>query len=102
MSDHDSDDEDGLDRNAAEMIDRVGRSRSHIERARREGDRSVWSNLGLMGLVGWTVMFPTLVGAFLGRYLDGRWGTGTMLTLSLIVVGLAAGCWGAWRLIHER
>ena len=84
------------------MLRRVGERRSRIEQHRREGDRSFWSNLGLIGVVGWSIILPAVGGAFLGRYLDRVWNTGTMMTLSLLLFGLVLGCWGAWRIVNER
>ena len=91
-----------LDPGARDMLRDVRRRCQRLQRSRREGDRSIWSNIGYMGLVGWSVTAPALAGAFLGRYLDARWKTGTVLTLSGLVGGLALGCWGAWRLIQQR
>jgi ATP synthase protein I len=91
-----------LDRAADDMVRHVGRRRERLERHRREGDRSFWSNLGLMGAVGWSIVIPALLGGFLGRLLDRRFGSGTVWTLSLLLVGLVLGCWSAWAIIHSR
>ena len=102
MPDDDRRREGPLDPAAEEMRRRVGERRRDIERYRREGDRSFWSNLGLIGVVGWSIIIPALVGGFLGRYLDRRFDTGTMWTLSLLLVGLVAGCLNAWGIIKRR
>jgi ATP synthase protein I len=34
--------------------------------------RTVWFGLGMMGLIGWSVAIPTLLGAALGLWLDKR------------------------------
>jgi predicted F0F1-ATPase subunit len=47
----------------------------------RRNTRTVWFGLGMMGLIGWSVAIPTLLGAALGLWLDssiraaipGRW-----------------------------
>ncbi len=64
--------------------------------ARRHPTPGVWSGLGMMGLVGWSVAIPTLLGAALGLWLDRRYPGGRSWTLALLVVGLALGCWNAW------
>jgi ATP synthase protein I len=75
--------------------------RRQAERARVAQRLTFWQGLGLVGSVGWMVALPTLVGAFLGRWIDARAGTGIFWTLSLLSVGLAFGCAGAWRHVGE-
>jgi ATP synthase protein I len=75
--------------------------RRQAERAQVAQHLTFWQGLGLIGAVGWMVMLPTLVGAFLGRWIDARAGTGISWTLSLLFVGLVAGCVGAWRHVAE-
>lgn len=71
-------------------------------RARREGDHSLWSSLGLMGMVGWSVMVPLLSGIALGRWIDHRWPSPYSWTLMLLFVGVALGCWSAWYWIQKE
>jgi ATP synthase protein I len=54
----------------------------------------VWFGLGMMGLIGWSVALPTLLGAGLGLWLDARRSSHSW-TLSLLVAGLVAGCFNA-------
>ena len=70
--------------------------------ARREGDRSLWDGLGLFGMVGWSVMVPTLIGIALGRWIDHRWPSPYSWTLMLLFVGIALGCWSAWYWIQRE
>jgi ATP synthase protein I len=76
--------------------------RRRREEHERQGERSFWSGVAMLGLVGWLVVIPTLIGIFLGRWLDSRLGSGVFWTLTLMMIGLAAGCYNAWRAIHER
>ena len=64
--------------------------------ARRNGRPGVWFGLGMMGLIGWSVVVPTLLGAGLGIWLDRTYPGGRSWTLALLVGGLAAGCLNAW------
>ena len=50
----------------------------------------------MMGLIGWSVVVPTLVGAALGVWLDRSYPGGRSWTLALLMAGLAAGCLNAW------
>ena len=52
---------------------------------------SVWFGLGMMGMVGWSVAVPTLLGAALGLWLDKTYPQSFSWTLSLLVVGLITG-----------
>jgi len=71
-------------------------------RARREGDRGVWFGLGMMGVVGWSVAVPTVLGVAAGVWLDRRSAGGVSWTLTGLVVGLAMGCLNAWFWIRRE
>ena len=43
------------------LTDQVGRQAARKLKARRDGAPGVWSGLGMMGLVGWSVVVPTLL-----------------------------------------
>jgi ATP synthase protein I len=62
----------------------------------RQSTQGVWFGLGMMGLVGWSVVVPTLLGAALGIWLDKHYPGEHPWTLALLIVGLAVGCWNAW------
>lgn len=72
------------------------------ERWRREGEGSLAQNLALVGVLGWTIVAPLLIGIFAGRWLDRRFGTGVFWTLGLLVLGLALGCLLVWRRMHDK
>ncbi|HEV7930674.1 MAG TPA: AtpZ/AtpI family protein [Nitrosospira sp.] len=77
----------------------VGVSAARKLKAQREkpdADRAVWSGLSMMGLVGWSVVVPTLLGAGLGVWLDRRYPTSHSWTLALLLAGLIVGCFNAW------
>lgn len=50
-----------------------------------------------MGLIGWSVVVPTLLGAALGIWLDKRHPGSHSWTLALLMAGLTLGCLNAWR-----
>jgi ATP synthase protein I len=56
----------------------------------------------MMGLIGWSVVVPTLLGAALGIWLDRHYPGGRSWTLALLVVGLAIGCWNAWHWVSKE
>lgn len=70
--------------------------------ARREGDRSIWAGLGLFGMVGWSVIVPTLLGIALGIWIDRRFPSPYSWTLMLLFVGVVIGCFNAWYWIQKE
>ena len=70
--------------------------------ARRARPHGVGFGLGMMGLVGWSVVVPTMIGAALGVWLDARHPASFSWTLALLVAGLVLGCLNAWRWIVKE
>jgi ATP synthase protein I len=68
----------------------------------RSSSQGVWFGLGMMGLVGWSVVVPTLLGAALGIWLDKHHPGRHPFTLALLVVGLAIGSLNAWHWIAKE
>jgi ATP synthase protein I len=80
----------------------VGAKAARKLRAQRHVTRTVWFGLGMMGLIGWSVAIPTLLGAALGIWLDRHYPGGRSWTLALLVAGLAIGCWNAWHWVSKE
>jgi ATP synthase protein I len=76
--------------------DELARKASRKLRARTEGDRGIWFGLGMMGLVGWSVAIPTVLGIAVGVWLDARTDVDISWTLTGLVVGVFVGCLNAW------
>ncbi len=76
--------------------------RDRRERWRREGERSIGRNLAMIGALGWTIVTPTLVGIFAGRWLDRSLGSGIFWTLGLLFAGLTLGCSMAWKRMYRE
>jgi len=74
--------------------------RLHQERQQRwlrEGDPSVARRLAQIGVLGWIIVLPILIGVFVGRWLDQRFDTGLFWTAPLLMLGVALGSWSAWK-----
>ena len=71
-----------------------------LEAKRNPG--GIWFGLGMMGLVGWSVVVPTLLGAALGRWIDNRHPGEHSWTLALLVAGLVLGCFNAWHWVAKE
>lgn len=68
----------------------------------QDNTSGVWFGLGMMGLVGWSVIVPTLAGTALGAWLDKHYPRGQSWTLIFLVIGLIAGCFNAWFWIKKQ
>jgi ATP synthase protein I len=87
------------DRNS--LAEPVRRERARRELWARHGERSLGQNLAWIGVLGWLVVVPMLIGIFVGRWLDKIWGMGIFWTVSLLFLGVVAGCALAWQRMHE-
>lgn len=87
---------------SARMRRDVARQARRMDRARREPRRTVWFSLGMMGMVGWSIALPTLLGVGLGVWIDRTWPSRASWTLTLLLVGAALGCWNAWRWVQQE
>ena len=85
-----------------DFADRIGAQAARKLKARRDATRGVWTGLGMMGLIGWSVVIPTLGGAALGLWLDSRHPGGRSWTLALLMAGLCIGCLNAWRWVAKE
>ena len=74
----------------------IGAKAARKLRARRNSAHGVWYGLGMSGLIGWSVVVPTLLGTALGIWLDKHYASSHSWTLTLLVVGLVIGCLNAW------
>ena len=79
----------------------VQQHRERRERGAREARRSIGQDLALIGVIGWTIVLPTLAGIFAGRWLDRRFASGVFWTLGLLAAGLATGCGLAWQRLNR-
>ena len=84
------------------LITSIRRRTARRQRAEREGEPSLGRYLAQVGVLGWTIVLPTLIGMFIGRWLDQRLGTGIFWTGPLLIIGVVIGCWAAWRWMHGR
>lgn len=83
------------------LADRIGDKAARRQHAKDRADRSLWLGLGMFGLVGWSITIPTLLGIVLGIWLDKLWPGRISWTLTLLFLGVAAGCRNAWYWIEK-
>jgi ATP synthase protein I len=69
---------------------------------RADPEPSLGARLGQIGVLGWTIVVPTLLCLFLGRWLDRAFGTEIFFSAPLLMAGAAIGLWSAWRWMHRQ
>jgi ATP synthase protein I len=72
------------------------------KRWKKEGERSLWQNLSMVGALGWLIVTPTLLGVLVGRWLDGLFETGIFFSGALIFLGIAIGSYLAWQRVNKE
>jgi ATP synthase protein I len=71
-------------------------------RGREEPEPSLGSRLGQIGILGWAIVLPTLLGLALGHWLDRTFGTKVFFSAPLLMLGAALGFWSAWKWMHRQ
>ena len=79
-----------------DALARAAASRSERHRRwLREGEPSVARRLAEIGVLGWVIVIPALIGLFVGRLIDHALDSGIFLPALLLLLGLALGPWSA-------
>ena len=71
------------------LVDGVRRRQLRTQAWLRDGGLSVAGRLGQIGVLGWIIVTPMLIGMFGGRWLDHRFGSGLFWTAPLLMLGAA-------------
>jgi ATP synthase protein I len=80
----------------------IGSKAARKLHAQSHGSQTAWFGLGMMGLIGWSVAVPTLLGAALGIWLDKHHSGSYSWTLMLLLIGLLVGCLNAWHWVSKE
>ena len=83
------------------LAGQVGTKAARKLKARKSG-QGVWFGLGMMGLIGWSVVVPMLLGTTLGIWLDKHHPGAHSWTLALLMAGLTLGCFNAWHWVAKE
>jgi ATP synthase protein I len=85
-----------LRRQAEDFTQKVGAKEARKIKGKSQKDEGIWFGLGVFGIVGWSVVIPTLIGTAVGIWIDGAWPSRFSWTLMLMIMGVALGCLNAW------
>ncbi len=86
----------------AGLVRKVGEKESRKLKARGQKNQNIWFGLGMFGMVGWSVVIPTLLGVALGIWIDSKYPGRFSWTLMLLVGGLFLGCLNAWYWVNRE
>ncbi len=91
-----------VEKNDKELLKKIERKEKQKIRAKREKKWSSWMGLSVFGIIGWSVMIPTLIGLGIGFWIDSNYTTPFSWTLMLFIGGLIGGCFMAWGWIRSE
>ncbi len=80
----------------------IGKKAERKIKAQKEKNKAIWYGLGMSGLVGWSVMLPTMLGLSLGIWIDQRFPSAYSWTLMGLFIGIFLGCLNAWYWIEKE
>ncbi len=86
----------------AEIEHQVETKEARKLKAQVEKNQSIWFGIGMMGLVGWSVAIPALIGATVGVWIDSTWETPYSFALMLLIFGIFMGCLNAWNWVERE
>ena len=84
-----------------ELLEKIDGDAKKKIKAQEEGSEIMFG-LGLFGIVGWSIAVPTLLGIFLGVFLDKKFTQSFSWTLTLLFAGVVIGSLNAWHWIKEK
>ncbi len=85
-----------------DFVERIGEKEARKVKARSSKDKGLWFGLGTIGVVGWSVAIPTLIGIAIGIWLDIHYPGQISWTLTFLSIGLAIGCANAWYWVSKE
>lgn len=83
------------------LLEQVRRRAGSAQRWLRDGEPSLTKQFAAVGVLGWIIVVPALLGVWLGRWLDHWLSTGITFTAALLLLGVLLGGWSAWHWMHE-
>lgn len=96
---NDDDQREQIDATTRSVIDRKAQRRIHNQRST---GNAVWYGLGTMGVVGWSVAMPAVLGILVGLWLDDNVDVSFSWVLTGLITGVVIGCWTAWHWISSE
>lgn len=86
----------------AEIERQVAAKEERKLKAQSEKNHSIWFGLGMMGLIGWSVAVPALIGVAIGLWIDSHWPSPYSCGLMFLILGIGIGCLNAWNWLQKE
>ena len=86
----------------SDLARKVAEKSARKLKSRRNASQKAWFGLGMMGLVGWSVAVPTLIGVFVGVWIDSTGKSRYSWTFMLLIAGIVIGCLNAWHWLSKE
>lgn len=80
----------------------IQRRKARDEFWRGHGERPLAKNFAMIGVLGWLVVCPMLLGVLAGRWLDELFKKGITFTAAFVLVGAAIGGYLAWQRVNKE
>jgi ATP synthase protein I len=84
-----------------EYTRKIGAKESRRIKGKARKGETVWFGLGMIGVVGWSVAIPTLIGTALGIWIDRTWPSRFSWALMFLILGVALGSINAWYWVRK-
>jgi len=84
------------------FIKKIEKKEKRKLRARGKKYQAIWFGMGLFGVIGWSVMIPTVIGIALGIWADRKWPGQISWTLTFLFAGIILGCLNAWYWVEKE
>ena len=84
------------------FIKKIEKKEKRKLRARGKKNQAVWFGMGLFGVIGWSVMMPTVLGIAFGIWADRKWPGQISWTLTFLFAGIILGCLNAWYWVEKE
>lgn len=101
-SDSDTDSKSSSNSRTDSLSEEIGAKAALKLKAQGNGTPGVWFGLGMTGLIGWSVVVPTLIGTAFGVWLDSKYHGVHSWTLMGLAVGILVGCLNAWHWVQSE
>ena len=89
------------DKQAETFTREIGSKERRRMKGKRGKNETVWFGLGMIGVVGWSVAIPTLIGTALGLWVDRTWPSRFSWALMLLILGVTLGALNAWHWVRK-
>ncbi|KAK45651.1 ATP synthase I [Caballeronia jiangsuensis] len=78
------------------------RAAQRQRRSESDPEPSLGSRFGQIGVLGWAIVMPTLIGLAIGHWLDRLFATRVFFSAPLLMLGASVGLWSAWKWMHRQ